>query len=483
MHEGDWEGMQVTFDADTAEGALAKGPSEIVLFQHGGGEKGGWDDRKVEKEGTHPVVYPAAGSHATFFESALFIGNGQGGSGLGCDNTQEPLRRLAVQPVLVPTEPAPGSQFQWLTYTGRWGQKEKGFNNGPTGPTTKEQWLQPFAWMDGVRRASPKVPGGPTLGPAISTAFCAVAANLSGYYNYATRTLAGAIVLAVVLLLIVLVPIKLTRWRPVDLTNLRRPWAVGQLLRAARQLYGRHWRTLVLIGLTTVPIILLIDGLHYLVVWLAGGESVQFTILGATFQLALPIQSVGRPIAFALVGAAVVAFVHDLERGERTGFRRSFADLRPCFWRVVGAQLLVILMLAVLAITVIGIPIAIWKFVDWQFVQQEILFEDRSVRDAFRHSSRTVRGRWWRTALVAAILYVIGVVTGPIIAVALVFTTLPPIWIDFIGSIIYALLLPYVVVGRTLLYFDVQAREALEHANPKWRRALERVKPSHEQTA
>ena len=249
--------MQITFDADTAEGALAQEPSEIVLFQHGGGERGGWDDRQGREGGGASGRLPCRRIARDVLLVGVFIGNGQGGSGSAATTLRRRFAGLDRQPLLVPTVPAPGRQFQWLTYTGRWGQKEKGFNNGPTGPTTKEQWLQPFAWMDGVRRASPKVPGGPTLGPAVSTAFCAVAANLSGYYNYATRTLAGAIVLAVVLLLIVLVPIKLTRWRPVDLANLRRPRAVGQLLRAARQLYGRHWRTLVLIGLTTVPIILL----------------------------------------------------------------------------------------------------------------------------------------------------------------------------------------------------------------------------------
>ena len=78
--------------------ALAKGPSQIALFQHGGGEKADWDDDRVEKEGTHPVVYPAAGSHATFFEPAVYVENGQGGSGLGCDNTTEPLRAACGRP-------------------------------------------------------------------------------------------------------------------------------------------------------------------------------------------------------------------------------------------------------------------------------------------------------------------------------------------------------------------------------------------------
>ena len=350
--------------------------------------------------------------------------------------------------------PTPGGQFQWLTYTGRWGQKEKGFNNGPTGPNTKKQWLEPFAWMDGARRASPTLPGGATLGPAVSTAFCGIAANLSGYYNYATRTLPGAIVMAVVLLLLVLIPIKLTRWRPVDLANLRRPRAAGQLLRAARQLYGRHWRTLVLIGLVTLPIIAAVDGIESLIGASTGSPDVSFSVGGATFQFRIPVESIGRTIAFTLIGAAVVAFVRNLDRGEPTGFFGSFKALRPCFWRVIFAQILMFVILILLLISIVGIPIAIWKFVDWQFIRQEIIFENRSTWEAFRRSSRVVRGRWWHTALVALLLFILVQITGPVIAVGLVFTTLPPVWIDVIGSVIYALMLPYIFVGQTLLYFD-----------------------------
>ena len=95
LHEGDWEGMQLTFEADTPRGgAGGEEPSEIILFQHAGGERANWDDSKVQKEGTHPIVYPAAGSHATFYDSAVYVQNGQNGSGVGCDNTSEPLREL-----------------------------------------------------------------------------------------------------------------------------------------------------------------------------------------------------------------------------------------------------------------------------------------------------------------------------------------------------------------------------------------------------
>lgn len=472
LHEGDWEGMQIAFDANTAREALAKGPYEIALFQHAGGEKADWEEAKVEKEGTHPVVYPAAGSHATFYESAVYVENGQRGAGLGCDNTTEPLRRVAVRPVLIPTNPPHGSRFQWLTYEGRWGQKEKGYNNGPTGPNTKTQWLEPFSWMAGVRSTSPQLPGGFALGPTVTGAFCGTVAALSSFINLEAQTTVGAIAIAVILLLLVLVPAVLTRWRPVELTPLRQQRAFGQLIRAARQLYGRHWRTLILIGLTSIPIIGAIDGLQWLAQEAIGGGSFGSGVANA-------IGSVGQPIGFAIVAAAVITFMRQLERAQPPGFVAAYRLMAERFWRVVLGQLLASVLVLLLALTIVGIPIAIWKYVSWQFVQQEILFGDKPVQEAFRGSSRLVRGRWWRTVRVAGFLWLISVATGPVLGFALIFTALPLIWINILGSLVFALLVPYVAIGRTLLYFDLAAREQEAAAEPtRPRRWWSRLRPS-----
>ena len=125
VHESDWEGMQLTFDADSPEEALAEEPSEIILFQHAGGERAGWGDSKVQKDGSRPIVYPAAGSHATFYDSTVYVENGQHGSGLGCDNTSEPLREVRLRPVLLPDQASESGRFKWLSYEGHWGEREK----------------------------------------------------------------------------------------------------------------------------------------------------------------------------------------------------------------------------------------------------------------------------------------------------------------------------------------------------------------------
>ena len=414
LHESDWEGMQIVFDAISARAALSSGPSEIGLFQHGGGEKADWEDEKVEKQGNHPIVYPAAGSHATFYGSAIYIENGQRGSGLGCDNASEPLRRLALRPVLVPTHPRPGSRFQWLTYEGRWGQQEEGFNNGPTGPNTKLQWLKPLATMDSLRSSSPTLPVGSLYGPTVTGAFCGAVATVSSFINLQAQTPIGALILALIAVLLVLVPAALTRWRPVSLAPLREragirpvdPRGASALRpslahhgRARAHRAGRRRRVLrTRIGgrrdrrgdlLRRRP------GRHQPLVRGPGHGTRRLDRLGDRLRSRRHLRARARA------------------RPRRSG--RSSPTGRCC--RGSGGsrsrQLLATLVVIAIALTLIGIPIAIRKYVDWQFVQQEVLFENKRIRDAFRGSSRLVRGRWWYTVRVAGFLWLLTVSPVP----------------------------------------------------------------------
>ena len=146
--------------------------------------------------------------------------------------------------------------------------------------------------------------------------------------------------------------------------------------------------------------------------------------------------------------------------------------MRERFWRVVVAQLLATLGVLLLALTVIGIPLALWKLVGWSFVQQEVIFTDKGFRESFRASSELVRGRWFRTARVIVVFYVLSVAAGPILTFALIFTALPLIWINVIGSLVFALLMPFVALGETFLYFDLSVREEEEPVPQRqfWRR-------------
>ena len=483
VHESDWEGMQLTFDADTPEEALADEPSEIILFQHAGGERAGWGDSKVQKDGSRPIVYPAAGSHATFYDSTVYVENGQHGSGLGCDNTSEPLREVRLRPVLLPDQASESGRFKWLSYEGHWGEREKSYNNGPTGPETKTQWREPFSWMADQRTTSPRLPGGSIAGPQVTGAFCGAVAGLSSLVNLNARSRPASIAILALIAIVIGVFVGVTRWRPVDLERLRARRSFGQLIRAARQLYGRHWKVLVPIAAVAIVII---GGTNLLADLLAGGSSATDVAGRSEVNVALLdlVQTLGRPVAAAIVAAIVIVYVRDLVASRPAGFRAALGGVRHRVWRVVFAQLLATLGVILMAITVIGIPWAIWKLVGWAFVQQEVLFTDKSLRESFRGSSDLVRGRWWHAVRPIVFFSVLTAVAGPVLTFALIFTPLPLVLINLLGSLIFALLIPYVALGKTLLYFDLQARGEAEPAKPRrswrpWRpRQFGRVPPT-----
>ena len=417
----------------------------MVLFQHGGGETTDWEDGKVQKRGP-PIVYPAAGSHATFYESAIFVENGQEGSGLGCDNTSEPLRRLRRSPILVPNHPAPKADLSGLPTPAAGGKRRRDSTTGRPARRPRPSGREPFSWMAAQRSTSPRLPGGPVLGPAVTGAFCGAVATASGFVNLEAKSRLTA---DLTIFGIAVAWPSLSGSRP----GLR--WSsascdaggLSASVRAARQLYGRHWHTLVPIGLTAIPIVGAVEGVK--------------TLLSGRRR-----RAADRRIGCGLLGPAAGARRPDRLAGkaDRLGNRRGRRDrLREAPGRGTGERFHRLLwrhaapLLAggrrpvarhpgrdAIAITVIGAPLAVWKYVEWQFVQQEILFEDRSLREAFRGSSRLVRGRWWHTVRVAGFLWLLSVIAGPVLGFALIFANFSLFWINVFGSVVFALLVPYV---------------------------------------
>ena len=154
-HEGDWEFVQLVFEADSAEEALTVEPVAVGYAQHEGGERSDWGASKLDTDGVRPVVYPARGSHAAYYGQALYLGR-SGGEGFGCDTTDGATRRLDPSVVMLPDSvDSAADPFAWLAFLGRWGQRETGFFNGPTGPYAKGRWTDPSTGRTGcATRAS-----------------------------------------------------------------------------------------------------------------------------------------------------------------------------------------------------------------------------------------------------------------------------------------------------------------------------------------
>ena len=104
-HEGDWEMVQVVFDATTADQALGQAPVQVVFAQHEGAQYRAWDDPALERDGDRLVYYPGEGSHAGYDSANRWFGK-SASAGFGCDDTRAPNTRLDPDVVLLPASPS-----------------------------------------------------------------------------------------------------------------------------------------------------------------------------------------------------------------------------------------------------------------------------------------------------------------------------------------------------------------------------------------
>jgi hypothetical protein len=449
-HESDWEGIQVVFDVDTVEEALLTEPSEVGYAQHEGGEGADWDDEKLEKVGDHPVVYPAAGSHASYFSDRLWLGR-SASEGIGCDDSTGPSNQVQLAAVAVPSEPqSADGNLAWLAYEGLWGEKERAPNNGPTGPNTKDRWLQPIAWQDELRGGSVAVPAVRTFGPSVSGAFCGGVEFAAGLLvDYFEEPLVTILVLVGLVALVGLLVWR-TRWRPARPDPIRARRGIGQILVAGAWLYARHPLRFLALGSVFLWLEAAAAGLQWLV-----------TALFPDIELSVSLTS----LSLVLASPAIALVLRNLDSGRDLGCVRAYRLVLRRFWSLLGAAAIAAFVQLAIAITVVGIPVAVYRFIRRVFVLFEVVLHHHSSRSSQGASVALVRGQWWRTALLVGLLYVILIGVGPVVGIVLLFETrLTPELIDAIGSVVYMAVFPYAAIAATLLYFDLleRRREARE---------------------
>ena len=213
-HEGDWEMVQLVFDAPDAEAALEQEPVAIGYSSHEGAENADWDDDKLELvDGAHPVVYPAAGSHANKFTDALYLGS-SAEQGVGCDDTRGPHVELRPVVKTIPATPRRRQRRSWIGFEGRWGELQKAFFNGPTGPNLKTQWSEPIEWSEGWRDRSYAIPTGGVLGSGATDFFCSAVETGSKALVQLLRNPVPLLLALAALLAIAIFAATRTTWRP-----------------------------------------------------------------------------------------------------------------------------------------------------------------------------------------------------------------------------------------------------------------------------
>ena len=469
-HEGDWEMIQLDFDAPDAQQALETRPTRVGYSQHEGAEGSAWDDAKLNKlDGTHPVVYAAEGSHANFYDSALFLGR-SAAEGVGCDDTRGPHRQIRPIVDTIPSDPAAARKaYPWIAFEGRWGELQPAFFNGPTGPNLKTQWTEPITWSEGWRSRSYGIPAGGVLGTAATGSFCGAVETGSNLVrrlaNNATLTLGILAGLAVLIIWLC----SRTPWRPSTPLRLARRRSWGQTVTATWRMYGGRPVLFICIGLVTIPISILMTLLQ------AGILSAS-TILGITSGgegggvrawIALAIGTVLSLLGLTFVQAAAARAMAEIDAGREidvVGAYRLVVDaIKPLFL----ALLVAVPVVSLLSVSVFLIPIAIVLAVRWALIAPCVELEAVSGFHALRRSGQLVKREWFKvlTLVVAAAGLVL--ILGPILGGLLLLGTSASFSVvNIVSGLVYAITMPLVGITTTYVYYDVLAREHLAEREP-----------------
>ena len=465
-HEGDWEMIQLVFDAADVGEALSREPESVGYSQHEGAERAAWDDDKLEVDGgTHPVVHPAGGSHANFYDEALYLGS-SASEGVGCDDTSGPT--FDVRPVVktIPSDPVAAREaFPWIEYGGRWGELQRAFFNGPTGPNLKSQWAAPIRWSEEEwRDRSLAVPGGGALGTGATDFFCGAVAAGSNALRRSVDNPLPAFVFFVVLAALIVFTLTRTSWRPIAPLRLARRRAWGQIFTASLRMYAKRFRLFLGLGLLALPVSVVVTLLQAIFLRAssilgvdASGERGGILVYGV-----IAIGTALTLLGLGFVMAATARALTEIDAGRPISplraYRLALDSVRPLLRALVIASLAVSICLA----TVFLVPIAIWLAVRWALIAPVVELERRSARAALRRSARLVRLGWFKVATLAVVGAALAVIAGPLLGALLILVTSVPLaWLNLISGLVYVVAMPFVALATVYVYFDLRVRDEL----------------------
>ena len=445
-HESDWEMVQLTFNASTAEEALTQDPVKISYAQHEGGETAEWHQDKLELvDDIRIVTYPAAGSHADYYQPAIWIGWGERGSGFGCDRSDPDFQETPLKAVVIPDQIDPNGPFAWALFQGRWGEKHAWVFNGPKSPNVSKRWTHPISWTDNLRDRSLPIPQQETLGTGPSTLFCTVsdyAGQIMKIVPAYPQLVFGFFAVALIALLLV----SFLTWR---------------YFKRAFWMYFRYIHIFLLSSIILVPVAALASLVQDLIsrASLSGfGMEVSVDASGAVgtgvgfiLQLAL----------ITLIAPSVVYATARIVRGEKASFFSSVRDSAPFIPKVALASLWNALIVFLISLTIIGIPFALYRATQWAYATHAIVLDGAGVRNSRHLSRNTIKGDWLRTIGMASLVTYVATLPGPIIGIVLIILFKVPIEIGgTISSLIYAVMYPITIITSTLYYLHRKHQKA-----------------------
>ncbi len=370
----------------------------------------------------------------------------------------------------IPSDPAAAeSAYPWIAFEGRWGELQKAFFNGPTGPNMKDQWTHPIEWSQGWRDEGYAVPAGGVFGTGATDLFCSgVEKGSKGLVLLLRNPTMTLLALGALLALVVFAAVRAT-WVPVAPLRIARRRSWGQIISASLRMYAHRVRLFLGIGLLFFPFavaITLLQWLLYRAIDLIGVVTGQGA--GAFAVLALMIGTTLTLLGLGLVQAATACALVEIDEGRPiravAAYRLALRRIRPLLRTI---ALFVVAWVALTATTFL-IPVALWLAVRWCLLAPIVELEERGGIAALRRSSGLVHGRWIRVGSLVGVSAGVALIAGPLLGVALIFLTdMPFALLNLVAGVVYALALPFVALVTSYVYFDARARGELEPADDR----------------
>lgn len=460
-HEGDWEMIQLHFPATSAAEALTVAPREVGYSQHASGERAAWQDEKLERiDDTHPVVYPATGSHANYFSSDLFVGRG-GREGMGCDDATgaDFDIRPAVQVFPGDADRAVAA-YPWLAFRGYWGERQQSFFNGPTGPADKTQWRRPSQWAASRwRDSSLTIPAGSLVGTGATDAFCGAVGGGSRAVRYtmANPTLGALAVAALVALTVI--GVSRTRWTPSSPLRVGRRRGLGQIVTASIRMIAAHPTVFLAIGATAVPIALLAIGAQWLLtmlVELLPGDVGNGVLRSAGLGAGVAVTAVG----FVLVSAMVARAILDIDAKRPVSAAAAARAVGPQVPGLLWRLALILPLQMVLDATIVLIPVALYLLA--RFSLYPVVQVAEPGVPPVRRAWVLTRDNVWRSVVVVVGAAGVAALAGPLVGVVFIIATgLSFTTVNLIAAVVYVVMMPVATAMMTYLYADLRVRHEL----------------------
>jgi len=211
------------------------------------------------------------------------------------------------------------------------------------------------------------------------------------------------------------------------------PRRAGEAVRSSFAAFGQAPGAFAGVGLAALPLALVAGALAFLVqhIPFVGGvvELAFDTGEGSGLVAGLFVAGLANLIVSVALASATVWILGQLSDGATPTARGAISAVVEHARALGGGLLRAVLIVGVLLVSIIGAPFGIHRLVRYQFLAHAATLENLDGAAALRRSSSLIKGRWWSTAFVVALvnIVVVGIVTG--LGLLLLVVVRPPFWL------------------------------------------------------